>query len=88
MIRFGPCHEQVEGLHIVFDVHTKSIKQATGGNAEPVRHRGKEGSRNAQLVSMLNMYEILCIHPTSHASSEQSAKEIGENKVTVLEPSS
>jgi hypothetical protein len=87
-IRFGPCHEQIEGLHIVFDVHKKSIKEATGGNGEPVQHRGKEGSRNAQLVSMLNIYFSLCLHPTCHASSERSAKEIGENKVTALEPSS
>jgi hypothetical protein len=88
MLRFSPCLEQIEGLLIVFDVHTKSIKQATGGNGEPVQHRGKEGSRNAQLMSMLNMFVSMCIHPTCHASSERSAKEIGENKVTALEPSS
>jgi hypothetical protein len=58
MDRFSPCYEQIEGLHVVFDVQKKSIKRATGGNGEPVVQHRKEGSRNAQLVSMLNMHHF------------------------------
>ena len=88
MLHSSLCREQIEGLHIVFDIQTKSIKRTTGGNGEPVQDRKKCLMRNAQLVSMLNMHLSLCVHPASHAASKRSAKEIGEKKVIALEPSS
>eukprot|EP00961_Rhodomonas_salina_P221877 3000286-Rhodomonas_salina.1 len=75
-----------EGLHVAFDVRTKTILRAEtqGREVQGQNHITRNEILMCAFLTTLSQW----LHPVSHVAAEKSAREIAEKQVEMLEPSS